>query len=225
MSDEPTQPLEDFPLGRPSPSRRSSTNRHVNASLASSRIGGHDYPLVSQPNCKTCGSEHRQVIERALVAGRPPKAILKDLPVGHCLSARNLLDHLRRGHLPIRAVAVERMRETDAMDNGRVLHDGAVVLDETRAFLRLVVGRTVHRMMLGEIEPTVADGARAAKTLQDFAPEAGADTSTWQAVLQRMVEVLSRSLGPDEYQRVLLAMRDDEQLRRLDALLRQPQET
>lgn len=142
-------------------------------SVATMRLGGQDYPHVSVSSCHTCASRHRREIEAQILTGRPPGAVVRDLPEGHGLTARLVRDHIRNGH--VRADA-EQVRE--ALNRyERERDDIAAQASETAAahivFARSVLGAVTTRLAEGTLDPTVRDGVSAASLLARWEETSG----------------------------------------------------
>jgi len=137
-----------------------------NADLESS-VQGQPYALVSVPNCRTCQSPLRPDIERALVTGRSYSGIARQFPEAG-LSARNIGEHFRRGHLPVRDEALRRLAEERAAQIARDIDEGAGIVVDQVLFARAVVQRSFDRMASGDAEPDIRQGLAAARLLADF---------------------------------------------------------
>src|SRR5437660_1619186 len=98
--------------------------RHANGSIASITVGGRTYARRSVPRCLVCSSSVREQVERALLRGDPPSLIAESFPDAE-LSARNVGDHFRHGHIPIDP-AVRDMLAADAEERGRPLAKAAI---------------------------------------------------------------------------------------------------
>jgi len=141
-----------------------------NLGLATVRVGGREYPQVSERTCKACRSPYREQVESETVAGRPWKAILASLPDDAALTSRNLADHFRHGHLPVAAEATQLLAERQAEERGAVVETGAARIVDFLEFAQAVMGRVNHRVAAGEVEPGISDGLRAADLLARYDP-------------------------------------------------------
>jgi hypothetical protein len=141
-----------------------------NLGLATVRVGGREYPQVSERTCKTCSSQYRDLIEQATVGGRTWKKIIRSLPAEAGLSERNLADHFRHGHLPVAAEATQLLAERQAEERGAVVETGAARIVDFLEFAQAVMGRVNHRVAAGEVEPGISDGLRAADLLARYDP-------------------------------------------------------
>ena len=146
-------------------------NQAANASIARVRVGGRDYPAVSEPRCRVCCSnDFRLRVENEIIAGRTWSMIAGDLPTEAELTARHIGDHYRNGHMPVQEATVVRAIEQQAEERGEpyeaVVEASAAHLDLCRA----VVGRVNQRIVVGTLEPGVRDAIAAAALLAKFDP-------------------------------------------------------
>ena len=144
---------------------------HDNAALATVRIGRRTYPSIAVPSCHVCQSAHRLKIERELVQGRPPSAIIADLPADTRLTARNLTDHARK-HLPVSNREVANAMDQDGAERGETMQLAAGHLVDHEDFLRIVVGTVRTRIMAGEEIPRTRDALAAVAILDRITADA-----------------------------------------------------
>jgi hypothetical protein len=145
------------------------------AALVMYRLGGKDYPLISEPTCKTCFSPYRFHIESEVLAAVPAAVVVRRLVAQDAevdLTPRNVLSHIE-AHMPAKEVAYLRIAQRRATERGRTIEEGTDNLVNGLALAEAVVKRTWDRIAQGEIKPTVQDGLRAAQILETFE---GADT-------------------------------------------------
>lgn len=169
-----------------------------NQSVASISVGGREYPLVSEPTCRTCQSPHRRFIEAEAVAGVAWHAIVDRLPDNAGLTARNLSDHFRNQHLPVAAEGVRLLAERDAHEVGETVALGANGVADYLNFARQVVGRVNRRVVSGEVEPSVNDAIRAAQLLSQY--DVREEETAPQDYVRGFViycEVAQELMGPD----------------------------
>jgi hypothetical protein len=77
--------------------------------------GNHRFQPVSVGQCRTCASEHRAEIEEMWISRIAPVAIVRSLPDGSGITARNVVEHVSRRHLPIdRAAVADHVRYRSA---------------------------------------------------------------------------------------------------------------
>jgi hypothetical protein len=163
-----------------------------NADLESS-VQGQPYALVSVPNCRTCQSPLRPDIERALVTGRSYSGIARQFPQAG-LSARNIGEHFRRGHLPVRDEALRRLAEERAAQIARDIDEGAGIVVDQVLFARAVVQRSFERLASGDAVPDIREGLAAARLLADF------DDTATQVEAQALFVILTAYV--DEMEKV-----------------------
>lgn len=140
-------------------------NAPLNASLASIRVGGREYPAVNVQTCRLCSHPHRTVIEKYLVQGWTPARIVRQLEPQDGLTARNVADHLRNAHLPVVAEAVERLREHDAVGRGNAVTPAVDAVVTALEFARRVMVTVDARLAAGDVLPGIQDGLKAAQVL------------------------------------------------------------
>ncbi len=171
---------------------------------------GRTFPAISRSTCRTCQSNLRQTIERELVAGRSYSTIAAGLPDGACLSARNIADHYRNGHLPLDSEQVQRLAAEQANERGEVAGVQVQEAADHLSLARLIVERTQERLLTGELQPTTRDGVAAARLLADLAPGQlqGFGTDEASAVI-RFFESARAAMRPDQWQTFLGQIRED----------------
>lgn len=147
----------------------------ANASIARIRVGGREYDAVSERTCRTCGSEFRAEIERQAVAGRTWARIIDSLPPDANLTARNLADHWKNGHVPIQEPSVVALAEQQANERGEVVEAAVEQVLDHLDFARALVGRVRRRVLAGELEPDVRDALRAMELLARYQPDSAID--------------------------------------------------
>ena len=146
-----------------------------NASLASVRLGGRDYPQVAVQTCRVCSHPARARCESLLVEGRSPATIATIIKDGPPLTSRNLTEHLRNGHLPVQHEAVTRLRDQHAEERGQALEDGVARLVTSLSFATRVMDAVDTRLARGQVEVTVADGIKAAALVERMAKQTEPD--------------------------------------------------
>lgn len=143
----------------------------ANSSVAKVRVGGHEYPAVTERTCYTCASPFRAQIEEQAVAGRTWARIVESLPSDAGLTPRNLADHWKNGHLPVVEATVQALVERQAEDRGGVVESAVAGVLEHLDFARVIVGRVRQRVASGELEPDIGDALRAADLLARYDTE------------------------------------------------------
>lgn len=132
------------------------------------RVGGREYPLKTNRQCRVCMSPHRFDIEDALINGRTYRKIVESLPEGHELVTANVKNHYLNGHLPLEQAATRQIIEARAERVGKSIEDAAQSLVDGLTLAEVVVQKTFEGIASGEIAPDLKDGLAAAKFLADF---------------------------------------------------------
>ena len=171
----------------------------VAASLASITIGCDEYPLIVEPRCHLCQSPKRREAETLLAQGRTYRAIVEELKLEPEVSARNVSDHYRAGHLPVQAAAVDQMTRqasSEASQRAAPLIQGVV---DHLNFAHAVVARVGARLATGETQPTVSDGLAAARLIAQLE---GVSTSVdeWTEYFTEIYEAAQDLMTTDQFQ-------------------------
>lgn len=189
-----------------------------NLGVAKVRVGGREYPLVSQRNCKVCCSPYRHRVEEQSVAGRTWRAIAADLPEDAGLSPRNVSDHWRNEHLPVVAEATQVLAQEQAAERGDVVAVGAVRAAEYIGFARALVGRVNQRLVTGDVEPTIRDGISAAQLLATHGPHTSIDDSFFAEALSIVYQTVRDIMTSDQYEDFTRRLDGNERLQEVAAL-------
>lgn len=148
----------------------------LNESLASIRVGGHVYPLVTAKGCTVCNSSLRWDAENRIVSGSSWANIAGGLPADSGITARHLRDHWKAGHCPPLAESVIEAVEAQAEQRGAAVAEGVAEAATHVVLAEKVVARVNQRLADGEVEPTIRDALRAGEHLARYLPaEAHAD--------------------------------------------------
>lgn len=142
--------------------------RGAGASAIIYRVGGREYPLKTNRQCKVCMSPHRFDIEDDLINGRTYRKIVESLPEGHDLVVANVKNHYLNGHLPLEQAATRQIIEARAERVGKSIEDATQSLVDGLTLAEVVVQKTFEGIASGEIAPDLKDGLAAAKFLADF---------------------------------------------------------
>jgi hypothetical protein len=171
-----------------------------NLSLATTKVGGREYNLKSVPTCFVCSSAYRLEVEKLLVGGVGYKTISRSLPRDANLSARNIGDHLKNAHFPLKGEAVARLREEQARERGAIVAKGAEIVTEKYRFARRILERVDERLAEGAIEPTVRDALAAAEFLSRFDDsEADEARDALITTIDAVFEIAEQLLDEDTY--------------------------
>jgi hypothetical protein len=133
-------------------------------SVGTIEVGDRTYPLVSESRCKTCRSPHRLEIETDIVNGAGYAAVA-GLYDDDDISARGIKRHFRRGHLPLLADAVHKLKTREAERRGQIIDEASRSLVSLLQVASLVVGKVHEDVMSGKVRPTLRDGAQFSRLL------------------------------------------------------------
>jgi hypothetical protein len=189
----------------------------LNASVAMVRVAGHSYPAVMERSCRTCSSRYREEIERQLIEGRTGSKIVATLPEDADLTARNVADHFRNGHLPVHEATVQALVDQQADHRGDAIQPAVDEAVDHVAFARGLLSRVRERVAKGELEPDIRDGLRAAEFVAKYEP---ADSYDENLIVQAFIayhDAASKLMTSDQFTRFGDLLQEDETLRRLDA--------
>lgn len=193
------------------------TARQGGASVVTYRLGGRNYPMRTAPNCRVCQSPYRLRVEQELAAGRVYARIASSLPEDADLSARNVSEHYKNGHMPLEVEASRRILERRAEDRGRDIERGVDALVDGMALAESVVQKTYEALQRGDIRPELIDGLRAAKLLEDYAGDDGIDQAAYVEAFMVYHEVAARIMSPEQFSEFGRALQQDPVLRGLTA--------
>lgn len=124
--------------------------------------------LVRVARCRVCTSDHRRDVERLVLDGVHPAKVIEQLADG-CLNPRNVVEHVRRGHLgvdhaAVRAHIAARTLQIDAAIR-RAATEGRIE-EVDRALFDLAAGHL--RLRRGELTVTLDQALRAMKLLSQL---------------------------------------------------------
>jgi len=187
----------------------------LNASVATVKVAGHSYPAVTERNCLTCTSPFRWEIEEQILLGRTYARIVAELPKDASLSARNLADHFRNGHIPLQEATVQALVDDHAEKRGEALQPTVEAAVEHVDFARRLLSRVSERVLDGEIEPNIRDGLRAAEFIAkyDTTEPVGADLFTQAFIVY--FDTARQLMSDDQFIRFGKQLNDNELLSEL----------
>jgi hypothetical protein len=84
------------------------------------------------------------------------------------LSARNVREHFRRGHLPIEHEVVRRLVEQQVKDHIALVESGVSASLAVIVLAQTTIRSVNERLMSGELEPTISEGIRMARLLAGY---------------------------------------------------------
>ncbi len=173
-------------------------------SIVTYRVGGHEYPMTTNRQCKVCVSPYRMDIEEAIVHGRTYQKIIDSLPEGNDLTRRNAQDHYLNGHMPLEVSATRQIVEKRAERIGKRIEDGAEALVDGITLLEVTVQKTFEGIANGSIKPDLADGVRAARILAQLGEYEDAGGVDQQAIIEAFMqyhETAQQVMAPEEFNR------------------------
>lgn len=175
------------------------------------RVGGRTYPAKHVQQCRTCRSKYRTQIEQALLSGMTYQAIVSQVvepfddhsPIG-APGYQSIMNHVRRGHMPMPYSAQRRVIEDRAEEMGRSVEEGMASLADSTAILRTIVRTGFELINQGELRPSMND---LMKALQLQAALEGdqdeeANEEAWRTALITYMEIVQRSVSPEIFQRI-----------------------
>lgn len=135
--------------------------------LVTCEVGGRSYPLVASPRCRTCRSPQRREIEKLVIGGSSFAEASRSYSAAG-LSARNVREHIRRGHLPIEHEVVKRLVEQQVKEHIALVESGVSAKLGTIALAHTIIRSVSERLMSGELVPTISEGVRMASLLAGY---------------------------------------------------------
>lgn len=167
------------------------------------RIGGREYPMRVQRNCKVCMSPHRFDIEEMLVGGRTYRKIVESLPADddHGLTYENVKNHYLNGHLPTEHSATRQIVEARAQRVGKAVEDSVEQLVDGVSLAQVVVQKTFEAIAANEIAPDMKDGLAAAKFLADLGEydEGGTDMLAVSEAFMAYHDTAQEVMSPEQF--------------------------
>lgn len=188
-------------------------------SVITYRVGGREYPMRVNRQCKVCTSPYRFEIERELVSGRTYRRIVESIPDDAELSAYNVKCHYLNGHLPLEQAAARQIVENRAKQVGKHIEDGVEALVDGVALAEVVVQKTFEAIAKGELQVEVKDGMAAAKFLADLGQydEGGADMAAITDAFIVYHEHAQEYMDPDQFEAFGRALNSNPVLKSLAA--------
>ena len=184
------------------------------------RVGGREYPLKTQRNCKVCMSPHRFDIENMLIAGRTYRKIHEALPDDdHELVIENIKNHYLNGHLPTEQAATRQIVEARAQRVGKALDDSVEQLVDGVTLAQVVVQKSFEAIANGEMAPDMKDALSAAKFLADLGEydEGGADMLAVSEAFMVYHELAEEVMDAEQFRRYGQMLKTNPVLRALAA--------
>lgn len=173
-------------------------------SMVMTRVGNIDYPLVSVPQCRTCQSPHRLIIENHLISGRTSTGILRELesidPDNEFHpSAEGIGEHYKRGHMPLTKAVQRRLFERRQEEVGERMNEALGTMMDHVTVAQMIVQKGGEKIATDELVPTVAETLGAAKFLHDIEKtlEDDVDNELWTSAMVIYMES-AREVMTDE---------------------------
>lgn len=182
--DFPAQPLAS--LGKPAPPAKWFRTNGRGESVIEYRLGGKVYSMRKVNGCKTCESDYRVEIEIGLLKGYAYTKIARSLPEDSNLTARNIGDHSRNGHLPIDASIQKIIIDERAGELGLDIDEYEGTLADYRTFIRLGVQRSLELMQEGKLYIDTDHAIQFAMAEVKLQQQAG-EAVNQQAVIQSLI--------------------------------------
>ncbi len=171
------------------------------------RIGGQDYPVRSEPNCKTCQSPHRQFIEKELLLARSYTVIadsLVGLPEGYKghPSKEGIAKHVKAGHLPLGPATQRRLVERRAQEIGRDINNDEHTLADHITVSQMIVQKGVEMVASGSLDIKGSDVLAAARFLHQVEQAAGGETDAevWISAVMEHMTIVQKHMSSQQQQ-------------------------
>lgn len=168
------------------------------------RVGNQDYPARNVPQCKTCQSPNRMLVEQLLLTGRSYRNIEKELvglpagPMGHP-SYQGVREHAQH-HMPIAAATRRKLIERRAQQVGKDIETHTDTLVDYITVAEMVVQEGYDKLVAGEMKVDAAALLTAIKTVHaiNADAESGIEAGMWQEALFAYMEVAQRFIPEDQ---------------------------
>lgn len=188
------------------------------STVATYKLGGRDYPLKTVASCIVCTSHHRVEIERQAIKGHGWAGIARQLPEEANISARNIAEHVRNGHLPMDLVRRNAIFEESARSVGRGLVEAEFNIIDQIAYSKLVINRRVEYLMDNDIVPDATEAAAAARLLAQVEiekAESGIDEAAMLDGFLVYAEAIREHTTPDQFAAIARTISSHPVMRRL----------
>lgn len=178
----------------------------IPASMVMTRIGGQDFPMRSEPNCKTCQSPNRLFIEAELIRAKSYRSIARSLvglpqgEKGHP-THEGIANHVKANHVPIGAATSRRIIERRARDIGRSVEDDEDVLADYVTVSQMIVQKGLEMVVGGGLDIKATDVINASKFLHQVEQGAGdsVDAQAWIEAVMEYMEIASEFIPPQAW--------------------------
>jgi hypothetical protein len=168
--------------------------------------------------CHTCRSRYRAKIERLLLEGQPPTAIVRDhLPKNAGLKPANIGEHYRRGHVAAEDEVARRILEEQAEAHAsRIDADATTVITERR-LAEKIVKRVWDDFSSGELRATMKDALQASRVLAQRDPVV-LEGKQWRKAIRsesamlRLLDIVYDLVDDDQWNALCHEVNDDDDL-------------
>lgn len=194
-----TDPSEDTPAD---PAAQSNDfSRGLPTSSVVYRVAGRTYPLKVVRNCVVCRSPYRIYIENALLKGHTYTSIADGLPEDCRVKATHIGAHYRNRHMPLEEHARREIIERQAKQLNLSVVEGDRVLTH-HAFLQGLVGDVQERIATREIEPSIAEGLKAAALLERMqeVEDSEGELENFRTAIRILMQTARAVMDGDQYQ-------------------------
>jgi hypothetical protein len=183
----------------------------ANKSLVRVKIGSREFSMVRSTRCGVCMHPARFAIEEKMLLNYGYPAITKwisekdvqsvdgSVESWPSLTVIQLRHHREAGHCPLNAEMVHELSKRRAAQLGVDLENNSGQFVDHVVASKMVLQRSIERLVKGEIEPDVKDLLSVSKLLQDL--EAANKQNATQEQMQDLMQVyftVVKSLVTDE---------------------------
>ena len=175
------------------------------------KTGGHEYPMYSEPRCKTCQSPYRTEIENRILKGISYRNIVDGLGEQSSLSVENIRHHVAKKHLPVEEEVKRIIMHEQAKAIGLDPEETERAIVDGLAFAKVGL-QTVHQAMTaGELQPTVAEGIAFAKFIHEMENYGGEDMDreAFGLGLRTLIELIKKNMNSEQFASFSLDVRSD----------------
>lgn len=165
------------------------------------KVGGRTYAPKIRKNCLTCQSHYRIEIENLILNGYGYEHVARE--VGDAgLTARNIGEHVRRGHLPIDQIIRREIIEDRAKEVGKSIESDAYLSDHITV-ARLGIARYSRYMNETDAIPSeqmVLGMMKLLATVEAKAAEENVDRATLVEGFMVFMETARSIMSTEQFQ-------------------------
>lgn len=166
------------------------------------KVGGKEYPVKHDINCKVCTSPYRLDMERALVAGYSYKKILDSLPEDEDtkkINTNNLKNHIERLHVPLPEFQKRALIERRAEQIGKSIEEGQEMLVDYAGVNEMLIQHGFEALQEGTIRLKANDLISALKFQHEIeqSQQGNLDDEAWAEALMEYLRI-AKALMPEE---------------------------